>query len=231
MKIPARLTGGTSDSAKSDGATQLSAKVVYAAFERMVRSNLRSVSVRGQLPPAPIVWSGNHHSWWDAFVAASVLRHEGHRLTLEMDAENLKSFGFLKPLHLVPSDRPRQGLQALRDGTTLIILPEGELLGPGPMRPLHRGAGWFAQQTRAPLVPVSLRVVFRGHQHAEAIVDIGAPVAPEDLASAMSAQLTALDELISTADPREPLPGFRQIVAGRRSMDERISQLAAMVQR
>lgn len=222
MKLPGR---------SDEVATALSAKMVLAGFERMVRSNLRSVSVRGQLPPAPVIWAGNHHSWWDAFVASTVLRSEDHPLTLVMDAENLKSFGFLKPLRLVPSDRPRQGLQALREGRTLIILPEGELLGPGPMRPLRRGAGWFAEHTGTPLMPVSLRVVFRGHQHAEALVDLGVPVAPADLAEAMSTQLTALDELIATADPREPLAGFRQVLSGRRSVDERISQLAAKVQR
>lgn len=209
----------------------LSAKALLLGFNQMVRSNLRSVSVRGELPPAPVIWAGNHHSWWDAFVAASVLRSEKHPFTLVMDAENLASFGFLKPLALVPSDRPREGLTALRDGRTLIILPEGELLGPGPMRPLHRGAGWFEQHTGAPLVPVSLRVVFRGQQHAEALVEIGAPVAPDQLADAMSTQLSALDSLIATSDPREPIPGFRQVLSGRRSFDERISQLAAKVQR
>lgn len=227
MKLPAMKRPGTSD----DDTTPLSAKMLLAGFNQMVRTNLRSVNVRGRLPPAPVIWAGNHHSWWDAFVASTVLRRENHPMTLVMDAENLKSFGFLKPLGLVPSDRPRLGLQALRDGKTLVILPEGELLGPGPMRPLHRGAGWFAEHTGAPLVPVSLRVVFRGQQHAEALVDLGAPVAPADLAAAMSAQLTALDELIATADPREPLPGFRQVLSGRRSFDERISQLAAKVQR
>lgn len=226
MKKPAIKRPGSRESNQP-----LPAKALLAGFNQMVRTNLRSVSVRGNLPVAPVIWAGNHHSWWDAFVAATVLRSENHPFTLVMDAENLKSFGFLKPLALVPSDRPREGLTALRDGRTLIILPEGELLGPGPMRPLHRGAGWFHQHTGAPLVPVSLRVVFRGQQHAEALVDIGAPVAPNELAEAMSAQLTALDQLIATADPREPIPGFRQVLSGRRSFDERISQLAAKVQR
>ncbi|UIJ35819.1 hypothetical protein [Allobranchiibius sp. GilTou73] len=80
-------------------------------------------------------------------------------------------------------------------------------------------------------MPVSLRVLIRGHQHPEAIVDLGAPVQGADLAAVMAAQLTALDELIATADPREPLPGFRQVVSGRRSFDERIGQLAEKVQR
>ena len=212
-------------------ASPLSARMLLAGFDQLVRSNLRSVSVRGTLPAAPVIWAGNHHSWWDAFVASAVLRHEHHTATLVMDAENLASFGFLKPLGLVPSDRPRAGLTALREGRTLVILPEGELLGPGPMRPLHRGAGWYADHTTAPLVPVSLRVVIRGHQHPEALVDLGEPVQGADLAEAMGTQLTALDHVIATADPREPLPGFRQILSGRRSFDERIGQLAEKVQR
>ncbi|MBO1753954.1 1-acyl-sn-glycerol-3-phosphate acyltransferase [Allobranchiibius sp. CTAmp26] len=220
MRIPSRAD-----------VSPLSARMLLAGFDQLVRSNLRSVSVRGSLPPAPVIWAGNHHSWWDAFVASAVLRHEHHAATLVMDAENLASFGFLKPLGLVPSDRPRAGLTALREGRTLVILPEGELLGPGPMRPLHRGAGWYAEQTTAPLVPVSLRVVIRGHQHPEALVDLGEPVQGADLAPAMAAQLTGLDALIATADPREPLPGFRQVLSGRRSFDERIGQLAEKVQR
>ncbi|UIJ35818.1 hypothetical protein [Allobranchiibius sp. GilTou73] len=95
-------------------AAPLSARMLLAGFDRLVRSNLRSVSVRGTLPPAPVIWAGNHHSWWDAFVASSVLRGEHHDATLVMDAENLASFGFLKPLGLVPSDQPRAGLTALR---------------------------------------------------------------------------------------------------------------------
>lgn len=213
------------------GASQIPARMLLAGFDQMIRANLRSVSVRGTLPRTPVIWAGNHHSWWDAFVASAVLRREHHTVTLVMDAENLASFGFLKSLRLVPSDRPREGLTALREGRTLIILPEGELLGPGPMRPLHRGAGWFAEHTSAPLVPVSLRVVIRGQQHPEAIVDIGAPVDGADLEHAMGTQLTALDELIANSDPREPLPGFRQVLSGRRSFDERISQLAGKLQR
>jgi hypothetical protein len=46
------------------------------------------------------------------------------------------------------------------------------------------------------------------------------------LAETMSAALSSIDAALATADPREPLPGFRALVRGRRSWDERLAGLS-----
>ncbi|HEY0718780.1 MAG TPA: hypothetical protein VGD68_14275, partial [Streptosporangiaceae bacterium] len=83
----------------------------------------------------------------------------------------------------------------------------------------------------AAVVPVAVRVISRGHQYPEAFVDLAPEVPPADLADALAAHLRALDEALLGADPRAPLPGFRRVVRGRVSWDERISRWAGLVRR
>jgi 1-acyl-sn-glycerol-3-phosphate acyltransferase len=201
--------------------------VLGLGFDGLVRTGLRGVWVRGQLPSVPAVWAANHHSWWDGFVAAAVLSHSHVPASMVVAGANLSSYGFLADAGVVAADRPRAALEALRTGRVLVVLPEGELRPPGPLGPLAPGAAWLARVAPAPLVPVAVRVAVRGHQHAEALVDLGAPVDPPDtdaLAAAMTDGLARLDDVIATADPRTPPEGFRELVPGRRSWDERITR-------
>ena len=102
--------------------------------------------------------------------------------------------------------------------------PSGTCVPPDRSEQLARGAGWLAAQAPADLVPVALRVTNRGHQHAEALLDLGRPVTGAELAPALSAQLRDLDQMILTTDPRLPPPGFERVVPGASSWDERISR-------
>jgi 1-acyl-sn-glycerol-3-phosphate acyltransferase len=78
---------------------------------------------------------------------------------------------------------------------------------------------------------VAVRVISRGHQYPEALVDIAPEAAPDGLPAALAARLRELDGLLLDADPRLPVPGFRCAVAGRRSWDERLSHGADPVRR
>ena len=216
--VPARLPS-TASRALDFGLTQL------------VRRGLRGVWVRGELPRSGALWAANHHSWWDGFVAAAVLRAEHRPAALLMDEENLRAFRFLRSAGAIPAQRPREALRLLRAGRVLVIFPEGELRSPGPLGPLARGAAWLGQRAPAAVVPVAVRVVNRGHQYPEAIVDISSPVAPAELPAVLAARLGELDTAIQHSDPRRPVPGFRYAVAGRPSWDERISRWAAVIRR
>jgi 1-acyl-sn-glycerol-3-phosphate acyltransferase len=200
-------------------------------LSQLVRGGLRGVWVRGELPPGPMVWAANHHSWWDGFVAFAVLREQHRTAALLMDGGNLATFRFLRSLGVISAQRPRQALQALRDGQVVVIFPEGELRPPGPLHAVARGAGWFGRTAPAAVVPVAVRVISRGHQYPEALVDMAPAVAPADLPDALALRVRELDADLLRADPRLPLPGFRRVVTGRASWDERISRWAQVARR
>jgi len=211
--------------------TPVSARLLGMGFRQLVRHGLRGVWVRGELPAGSCIWAANHHSWWDGFVAAAVLGELRRPAALLMDADNLSDYRFLATLGVIPTGRPRQALQSLRSGRVLVIFPEGELRPAGPLGELAPGAQWLARRAPAALAPVAVRVAARGHQYAEALVDIAAPCAPDRLAAELSERLAGLDAAIAGADPREPLPGFTRVVSGRPSWDERIDRWARRIGR
>lgn len=208
------------------GGLELRGQALLLAFHIMVRAGLRGVWVRGEVPTGPVVWATNHHHWWDAFAAGSILRGTRQRPTVLVAAASLEAYPFLHWIGAVPATDPDRAIRALRAGRPLIIMPEGRLVGPGPLGPIRGGAGRIAETAGVPLLPVSLRVVVRGSQHPEVFVDIGVPVAGHELEAAMSSALTELDEAIATSDPEVALPGYRLVVRGRSSVNERFTALA-----
>jgi 1-acyl-sn-glycerol-3-phosphate acyltransferase len=211
--------------------TSVPGRALTVGFTQLAHRGLRGIWVRGELPSAGVVWAANHHSWWDGFVASAVL-HEQHRpAALLMDSDNLRAFGFLRSAGVVSTRRPRQALQMLREGRVLVIFPEGELRSPGPLRPVARGATWLGLRAPAAVVPVAVRVISRGHQYSEALVDICPQVPPAELPAALAAAVRELDAALLSVDPRLPVPGFRCAVPGRASWDERISRWADVVRR
>jgi len=209
----------------------VAARALTGGLTQLVRRGLRGVWVRGELPPAGVVWAANHHSWWDGFVAGSVLREQHRSAVLLMDGDNLRAFGFLRSVGVISAQRPREALQQLRQGRVLVIFPEGQLRPLGPLGPVARGAEWLARTAPAPVVPVAVRVIGRGHQYPEALVDIGARVAPEDIGPVLADRVHQLDVIVRGSDPRRPVAGFRCAVRGRSSWDERISRWAELVRK
>lgn len=202
-------------------------------FDSMLRRGLRGVWLRGEVMPGPFVWAANHHSWWDPFVAAVLLERLGHVPCLIMRQENLERYAFARHLGVFGTAEHRRGLAYLRQGRVLVIYPEGELRPPGPLGDIAGGAAWFADQARVPLCAVATRVLLRGHEAPEAYVlsaQVDATGAAQEmtcrLADALASQLSDLDRLVATSDPRQPLPGYRRVVRGRRSWDERIDGAA-----
>ena len=209
--------------------TDVSRPAMLAALRMTVRGGLAGVWVRGRLPAGPVVWAANHHSWWDPFIAGTLLSCAGRRMVLLADVANVHQYRFARRIGVVGTDEPRAALAAVRGGATLVIYPEGRLLAVGPPGPLAAGAAWSAARAPARLCSVAVRVLVRGRQYPEAYVvfsevDAGGPL-PEvtgRLYARLRADLGELDRLNLGADPRRPLPGFRRVVRGRRSWDERV---------
>jgi 1-acyl-sn-glycerol-3-phosphate acyltransferase len=212
-------------------ATSVPGRLLDVGFTQLVRRGLRGVWVRGELPASPAIWAANHHSWWDGFVAAAVLREQRRPAALLMDGDNLDAFRLVRSVGVISAQRPRQALQVLREGRVLVVFPEGELYSPGPVRAVARGAGWLGHQAPAAVVPVAVRVASRGHQYSEAFVDIAPEVRPADLPAALTSRLGQLDTALLGADPRHPVPGFRCVLKGRLSWDERITHWAGLIRR
>jgi 1-acyl-sn-glycerol-3-phosphate acyltransferase len=199
----------------------------------MVRRGLRGVWLRGELPSGPFVWAANHHSWWDPFVASALLNRLGRAMCLIMLRENLQRYRLLRRLDVFGTNEPRRGLAFLGEGRVLVIYPEGELRNAGPPGDLADGAAWYARRAGVPLCAVATRMVLRGHEAPEAYVsviqvDASGPVreATSRLAKALEDQLGDMCISMATGDPRRPLPGYRPVVRGRRSWEERIDTVA-----
>jgi hypothetical protein len=202
---------------------------LLTALRLTVRSGLAGIWVRGQIPVGPAVLAANHHSWWDPFVAVEVVTRARRRPTLLMDAGQLHRYRFARPLGVIGADEPRSGLALLRDGGVLVLYPEGRLLPAGTPAPLAAGASWFARQAPARLCSAAVRVLLRGGQFGEAYVvlsEVQVTGTRETVTRRLSDQLrhdlAGLDRLNATTDPRQPLPGLRLAVRGRRSWDERV---------
>src|SRR4051812_9102723 len=116
----------------STAGQRLWAPALSAGFDQLVRRGLRGVWLRGQLPAGGCLWAANHHSWGDGFLASAVLRRQGRPAALLMDGENLGDYRFLAPLGVIPAARPRQALQALRQGPGVGVYPRGGMRAPRP---------------------------------------------------------------------------------------------------
>lgn len=200
-------------------------RALLTGFDQLVRLSLRGVWVRGSIPSEAVVWAMNHHHWWDAFASNAVLRTVGQRPTVLISDKNLESFTLFNWIDAAPTSDPKRALAPLRAGRTLVIMPEGRMLGAGPLGPLRGGAGRLAAEAEVPLVPVAVRVMMRGSQYAEAFIDIGAPVSADALAPVLGQSLAELDELLAVTPATDELPQYRRVVAGRGSVDGLISVL------
>jgi hypothetical protein len=73
-------------------------------------------------------------------------------------------------------------------------------------------------------------VAVRGFEHPEAFLLVSPPISPdEDLERVLGRALRELDEILRNTHPREIPEGFREILRGRRSLDERMSLLAKLI--
>lgn len=193
----------------------------------LVRAGVRGVFVRGEVPPGGLVWAANHHSWWDGFAPGLALRRLGRRPGVVVERSSLDRFPLLRRLGAVGTDEIRRAVEHARR-EPLVVFPEGELLPPDRLGPLRPGAAWIADRAGVPLLPVAVRAAVRGHAAPEVLVDVGAALPPgattPELADRLGALLAALDALVASAPAEEPLPGFREVVRGRRDWNERFSR-------
>ncbi|MCS7235086.1 MAG: 1-acyl-sn-glycerol-3-phosphate acyltransferase [Armatimonadota bacterium] len=201
--------------------------VLVWLLRRSLSAGLRGVYLRGRLPAGAAVLAANHHSYFDGHLLWWLGRVAGRRLWLLVAKENLDAFPVLALEGALQANRLRKAIRQLRLGGWVAVFVEGVLRYPGELGPTKPGAGFLGRHAGVPVVPVALRVALRGWEHPEAFVWVGEPVGPEgDWAGALRHLLRTLDGLLAHTHPRELPPGFVPILAGRRSLDERIRSWA-----
>lgn len=224
--MPAELTGTAQERTQ-----RISRHLAGTAMQKLVAHNLRGVWVRGCLPQDAAVWVSNHHSWWDFFVAAAAMGTRGRAdIGVLVDPSSMGNERLFRSAGAIPFTELRSGIEILVNGSVLVVFVEGELRPVGPVGAIAPGADWLAKRSGAPIVVVATRVVLRGQQAPEAYLDVSAPVQPQgDLQARLGAAVAGLDRELAAADPTVSLPGFEQVLRGRRSWHERFG--GAMVTR
>ncbi|HEX7124687.1 MAG TPA: lysophospholipid acyltransferase family protein [Thermodesulfobacteriota bacterium] len=117
------------------------------------------------VPPGSVIVS-NHQSTMDIFAIASALPGQ-LRWVAKRELFRIPIFGpAMRAAGYVPIDREdprrsRRGLsraaEALAQGASLVVFPEGTRSADGRLGPFKRGAFALAQASRAPVVPVAVR--------------------------------------------------------------------------
>ena len=116
------------------------------------------------LPAGPVVFAYNHHSFIDAVVAGLSGKRPTVFLATDVVVGHYAAVDFaLRIFNVVSFDksavpiRPmRIALQALADGVSVGIFPEGQRSHEFGVAPLKRGGPWLAERADVPLVPVAL---------------------------------------------------------------------------
>jgi len=171
------------------------------------------------------VLAGNHHSWWDGYLLPVLFWEARKPFKIVVGERRLQEFSFFQYLDTISASKPREALHKLKHGEVLIVFPEGELRAPGSMGVLSKGTVWFAEKAGVPIVPVASRVVLRGHESAEAYLVFAEPIEPDlDLLyQRLDRMLADLDNQIRTVPAETALPGFKLMIAGRKSTHERMA--------
>ncbi|WP_105317185.1 lysophospholipid acyltransferase family protein [Thermus tenuipuniceus] len=206
--------------------------LVEGMLQASLRGSLRGVYLRGEVPPGPLVLAMNHHSHFDGHLVWFLGKHHRRPLSLLVAEENLRAFPVLVLAGALEAGRVREALRRLAKGEWVAVFPEGTMRYPGPLGPLRPGAAWLSAKAGVPLLPVACRVALRGFEHPEAFVWVGKPLPPEgDLERALAGLLAELDRLLAQTHPRALPEGFREVLRGRRSLEERVRPLVEAVKR
>ncbi len=185
-----------------------------SSIRRSVRTGLRGVWARGELPAGAAVLAPSHQSWWDGYVLREVAWQLGHPFSVLMSERQLTTFPFLRLVGAIGAHNLRPALRLLKAGHWLVVFPEGQLEPHGVVRRVQPGAAWLAQASGAALIPVALRVVLRGQPRPEAYLRFGRAVTGPDLPEALQAELNRLDAELLGSDPEEPLAGYLRFTGG-----------------
>ncbi len=116
-------------------------------------------------PQKPVVYAANHQSWFDIFAILGKLPVQFRWLAKE-ELFRIPIFGHaMRLIGYVPIDRSdrKKAFQSLeeasrrvREGTSIVIFPEGTRSRDGVLQPFKKGGIVLAIQSGQPIVPIAL---------------------------------------------------------------------------
>ncbi len=120
---------------------------------------------RERLPPEPVIVAAKHQSSWDTMACALIFKEPAYVLKRELTW--IPVFGwYLLRGGMIAVDRGagapqlrrllRQASQAVRQGRSILIYPEGTRTAPGARRHYHPGVAGLYQHLHLPVVPIAL---------------------------------------------------------------------------
>jgi 1-acyl-sn-glycerol-3-phosphate acyltransferase len=211
--------------------------MLYALLQILIRvlvGLLFRVEVIGRenVPDDGCLVVSNHLSWMDTIFIMYALPRKPRLYTManESTVFNTRFKRWLLPKLAVFPIRRNRGMldeeavnrvyELLNAGQRVLIFPEGAYGRDGQLRPLKDGVGYFALNSRKPLLPVVLTGTGRLRLFSRVTVRIGEPFIPdppifwdlkERVQSAVSAVRVALSRLGSGAGSRRgPGRGWRR---------------------
>jgi 1-acyl-sn-glycerol-3-phosphate acyltransferase len=212
-----------------------------------LRGGFHRVSLRQQAPQpspdVPVLWFGNHSSWWDGYVPFALnhlaWRREGYVMVEDKQLSRYQFFRWAGGFSVDRSDA-RSAIASLNYASrlliegrnrALLIFPQGAIAA-NDVRPLQffTGLGHIVksvlrEREAIALVPMALRYEFVGEQKPEAFISTGAPIVmrgeinAKSLTGDLEATLTAeLDQLRDDVT-RYRFDGFSTLLAGGQSIN------------
>jgi 1-acyl-sn-glycerol-3-phosphate acyltransferase len=212
--------------------------MLYAVLQVVVRVLVRlvfrvEVIGRDNVPDEGCLVVSNHLSWTDTIFIMYALprRPRLHTMANEGTVFNTAFKRWLMPrLAVFPIRRNRgmldeqavnQVYDLLNSGERVLIFPEGAYGRDGALRPLKDGVGYFALNSRKPLLPVSLAGTGRLRPFSRVTVEIGVPFIPDPpvvweirervaaAVAAVSGRLVAMGQRATAARRRAAWPWRR----------------------
>ncbi len=171
-----------------------------------------SLAVAQETKSYPIIFYGNHHTWWDGFLDLMIAQKFAMDYFVMMEAAQLQRFRFFRKCGVFGVDLRTAGgrsaallyaIRLLKDSRakrrTLFMYPHGRLqpTESGPIPPFQPGlAAILKKSPQAQAIPVYHWFRFGKHPLAEVFIHIGEPLSAE---SAVEEQ-TLVDALERTRD-------------------------------
>jgi chlorobactene lauroyltransferase len=219
-------------------------QLIYRVLVRpALTSGFQRISARLRAPlpdpSIPVLWYGNHSSWWDGYVPFALnqllWKREGYVVIEDKQLSRYQFFRWAGGFSINRSDA-RAAMASLNYAArlliegrnrALLIYPQGEIAG-NDSRPLRFFTGLghvvktaLRERTPLALVPLALRYEFIGEQKPEAFASFGPPliltestVNPKTLTVELENALTAeLDQLRDDVAHYQ-FDGFTTLISG-----------------
>ena len=114
----------------------------------------------------PAVVVAPHRSWLDPACVGGACPRPVRFLIMDTVYRRIWARWFYRRMHGIPvrvgggaetMAGLRDALRALRAGQVVGVFPEGRVMPPGPLQPLHAGAALLAVRGQAPVIPIVIR--------------------------------------------------------------------------